>query len=190
MRYPDGHKEQMREKIVAEASRALREGGLEGVSIAALMKRVGLTHGGFYSHFANRDELVAAAVRAAAEETAASLFEGGGAGLDAVLSGYLSPAHVEGRARGCVVATLGAEGARHGAPVADAFAYASRGLIGLVDDAIGAPEPAQRPAEPSDAALETTARMLGAVLLARLVDDPELGERILAVNRQASSNRG
>ena len=71
MRYPDGHKEQVRAQIVRTAARALRELGLEGISIPALMKKAGLTHGGFYVHFKDRDDLVAAAVEHAAAETGA-----------------------------------------------------------------------------------------------------------------------
>ena len=74
MRYPDGHKEAVKERIVRAASRALRRHGLEGVSIPALMKQAGLTHGAFYTHFKNRDELVAEAVLSAAAETAAGAF--------------------------------------------------------------------------------------------------------------------
>ncbi len=69
MRYPDGHKEEVRASIVASAARTLRKKGLAGLSIPALMKEAGLTHGGFYLHFHNRDELVAEAVMAAAEGT-------------------------------------------------------------------------------------------------------------------------
>ena len=64
MRYPEGHKEPVRARIVQAAAFALRAKGLDGVSIPALMKNVGLTHGTFYAHFENRDALVAKAVRA------------------------------------------------------------------------------------------------------------------------------
>src|SRR5262245_188353 len=58
MRYPEGHKEAVRASIVESAARVLRRDGLDGVSIPALMKEAGLTHGGFYGYFKNRDELV------------------------------------------------------------------------------------------------------------------------------------
>jgi len=85
MRYPQGHKEEVRAGIVEAASRALRRDGLAGVSVPALMKEAGLTHGGFYGHFKNRDELVAEAVLAAAEATATRVLSGGEGGLPAVL---------------------------------------------------------------------------------------------------------
>ncbi|MGJ8710361.1 TetR/AcrR family transcriptional regulator, partial [Pantoea agglomerans] len=47
-----------RQRILDEAARVMRETGTEGIGVAALMKRVGLTHGGFYAHFTSREELV------------------------------------------------------------------------------------------------------------------------------------
>lgn len=86
MRYPEGHKEAIRERIVAAAATALREQGLSGVSIPALTKSVGLTHGGFYAHFESRGELVAAAVEAAATQTAREVFWDGVPLVDAFAS--------------------------------------------------------------------------------------------------------
>ncbi|HZV09332.1 MAG TPA: TetR/AcrR family transcriptional regulator, partial [Novosphingobium sp.] len=56
------HKARVRDRILDEAAAALRSGGTDGLSVANLMKRAGLTHGGFYAHFENRDDLVAHAV--------------------------------------------------------------------------------------------------------------------------------
>ena len=170
MRYPEGHKADVRAAIVHAAARALRRSGLAGVSIPALMREVGLTHGGFYAHFDSRDALVAEAVRAAAEQTGASVLSQGDA-----RSAYLSMAHVEHPDEGCVLAALGTEGARQPPPVREAFAEAARGFVRLVDAA-------DREA-PSDEALRVAAQMVGAVVLARLVDDPALAERLLRAAR-------
>ena len=67
MRYPEGHKEAVRERIVRIASKMLRKEGPTGISIPGVMKKAGLTHGAFYVHFKKRDELVAAAVNFAAD---------------------------------------------------------------------------------------------------------------------------
>jgi TetR/AcrR family transcriptional repressor of nem operon len=56
------HKERTRARILDEAAQALRADGTQGVSVAALMKRAGLTHGGFYAHFTSRDDLVVHAI--------------------------------------------------------------------------------------------------------------------------------
>lgn len=176
MRYSSEHKDAVRSRIVEAASRALRKSGLDGVSIPALMKKAGLTHGGFYAHFSDRDELVAEAVGFAANETGTRVFEGS-ADVGGMLGGYLSAVHVEHPELGCVVAALGAEAPRQRAPVRKAFAAAAKGLLKLVDRKVN---PRFTPAGAvSDEALVLTAQMLGAVVLARLVDDPRLRQRIL-----------
>lgn len=180
MRYPEGHKEAIRERIVRAASEALRRHGLEGVSIPALMKRVGLTHGGFYVHFKGRDELVAAAILAAAHETADGVFTEGRS-LDEVMALYLSQGHLKRPASGCVVAALGSDGQRQAAPVRRAFAEAARGLVRLVERKLHPDSPA---GELSDEALARTSMMVGAVLLGRLVDDEALADRLLAAARK------
>ena len=183
MRYPEGHSEAVKERIVHAASRALRRHGLEGVSIPALMKQVGLTHGGFYTHFKNRDELVAEAIRSAAAETAHSVFSEG-LPLEDALDRYLSKRHVEHPEAGCVLAALGTDGARQPARVRRAFAEAALGLLRLAERKL---DPCGRADALSDAALVRTATMIGAVILARLVRDVGLAERILAACRVATS---
>ncbi|MFZ5890567.1 MAG: TetR/AcrR family transcriptional regulator [Myxococcota bacterium] len=195
MRYPEGHKEAVRASIVAKAARALRKHGLEGVSIPAIMKQVGLTHGGFYSHFKNRDELVAAAIVAAGDETTASVFEEGG---DQALNRYLSIEHVKHPEVGCIVAALGTEARYQGVVVRRAFASVARGLVLQIQKALSAKrggcesddESRQKAlfaktgnSELSDEALLRAAQMVGAVVLARVMDDSGLADRVLKVAR-------
>lgn len=181
MRYPDGHKDEVRASIVASAAEALRREGLAGVSIPALMKKAGLTHGGFYVHFKSRDELVAEAVTVAAEQTAAGTLSDPG-GLEATLSRYLSEGHVKHPELGCVLAALGSEGRHQPAPVRHAFARAARGFLERVGKALGGKGTRK---EPSDEALALASRMVGAVVLARLVEDEALSKRILSAARKA-----
>jgi TetR/AcrR family transcriptional repressor of nem operon len=176
MRYPAGHKEAVRENVVKAASKALRRDGLTGVSIPALMKKAGLTHGAFYVHFKSRDELVAEAVQAAAQETASRVLGGDRGGLQAMLEAYLSPEHVERPADGCVLAALGSEARQQHAPVRRAFAEAARGFLGHLQ---GSLHPAGGSRQLSDDTLALAARMIGAVVLARLVDDQPLATQIL-----------
>jgi TetR/AcrR family transcriptional repressor of nem operon len=184
MRYPDGHKQAVRERIVQAASAALRQHGLSGVSIPALMKQAGLTHGAFYAHFADRDELVAEAVRRAADGTADKVFAAG-LPLRGTLERYLSPAHLGHPEDGCVIAALGTDGPRQPAGVRRSFADVARGFLGLVDRKL---HPKGGARQPSDRALACAAMMVGAVVLGRLVDDPALAARILSAARSASAN--
>lgn len=179
MRYPEGHKDEVRQRIVRAASEALRRSGLSKVSIPDLMKRAGLTHGGFYGYFSDRDTLVAEAIRAAGSQTANGLFAEESS-LDDMLEHYLSEAHVAHPERGCVVAALGTEGKRQPEPVQGAFADVARGLLRLVEKKV---HPEAKGATLSDDALRLGATMVGAVVLARLVGDASLSRRILRVAR-------
>jgi TetR/AcrR family transcriptional regulator, transcriptional repressor for nem operon len=182
MRYPKDHNDAVRARIVSSAAAALRRDGLDGVSIPALMKSVGLTHGGFYTHFESRDQLVAEAVAAASACSAAAVFAQETA-LSQSLQRYLSPQHLACPQDGCVVAALGTDGARQLQPVRGAFAKAARGLLALVEKKL---HPAKRAGAPSDEALRLTATMVGAVVLGRLVDDPGLAGRILRAARDSA----
>jgi TetR/AcrR family transcriptional repressor of nem operon len=173
MRYPDGHKENVGARIVEAAARAFRQQGIDGLSIPDLMKLAGLTHGGFYNHFKDRDDLITKAVVHAAGE---SVLAGERAGAGGRFDAYLSTQHARHPEHGCVVAALGAEGARQTGGVRRAFAEIGRGFLRQVEKRL---HPRATKGELSDEALATASRIVGAVMLARLVDDDALAERIL-----------
>ena len=177
MRYPDGHNEEVRARIVDEAARALRRDGIDAVSIPKLMKLAGLTHGGFSVHFKYRDELVAAAIERSTRDGA---FRGDGT-LEQAAGKYLSKAHVAHPEMGCVIAALGFEGARQKGKVRRAFAEAARGMLRRVERKL---HPKAEASAPSDEALQLASKMVGAVVLARLVQDDELAERLLATAKK------
>jgi TetR/AcrR family transcriptional repressor of nem operon len=180
MRYSEDHKEAVRERIIAQASAALRAGGLEGASIPQIMKRAGLTHGSFYCHFADRDELVAEAVRAAGEETGGRVFEPPADGKKEMLARYLSAEHRDHPDHGCVLAALGSEGRRQTPVVRRAFAHVARGFLRLVQRKL---HPKVDPGELGDDALRLASQMVGAVVLSRLVEDEALSKRLLDAAR-------
>ena len=183
MRYPDTHKAEVRERILRSAGAALRRAGIAGVSIPALMKEAGLTHGGFYGHFQDRDALVAEAIAKAGQETTEGAF-GEGRTLAEALDRYLSHGHVTHPSEGCVVAALGTEGAHQPPTVRAAFANVALGLIRNVERKL---HPGRRTRVPSDEAMRLAATMVGAVVLARLVDDEALAERILRAARSSEA---
>jgi TetR/AcrR family transcriptional regulator, transcriptional repressor for nem operon len=176
MRYPDGHNDEVRARIVEVAARALRKDGLDAVSIPKLMKLAGLTHGAFYVHFKDRDELVAAAVQQSTTESAFA----GDTTLEQAAGRYLSQGHVDHPEIGCVVAALGVEGSRQKGKVRRAFAEAARGLLSRVERRL---HPKSPPGTLSDDTLQKASQMLGAVILARLTQDHALAERLLASAR-------
>lgn len=183
MRYPDGHKEAVKQRIVSAAAKVLRRYGISGVSIPTLMKRAGLTHGGFYVHFRHRDDLVALAIAQAAEQTGAEVFEKQ-PDFASTLRLYLSKEHLDNPAEGCVLAALGTDASRQPAPVRRAFAYAAKGFLELVDKKL---HPKRTSETISDEALVRGAAMIGALVVGRLVADDALAERILAATTRAVS---
>src|SRR5215470_3031594 len=179
MRYPDGHKDEVSARIVKSAARAIRKDGIDGVSIPKLMKLAGLTHGGFYGHFRDREELIEKAILQAARD---SMLAGDKPAPEAFES-YLSTKHALHPEDGCVVATLGAEGARQKGPVRKIFAEIGRRFLRHVERRLR-PD-AAKDSRISDEALVTASRIVGAIVLARLVQDEALAERILSAAKRS-----
>lgn len=175
MRYATGHKEKTRGRIVREAGKLLRQKGLEGPGVAQVMKRAGLTHGGFYAHFRGRDALVAevmAEAEAALEAVRRAVREVEAKGLShAFVMVYLSRWHVEHAHNGCILASLGGELARAPRSVRTAFAAAlPRYLAAVSEMAFG------RAADPR--ALPLLSALAGALQLARAVPDSAECDRL------------
>lgn len=167
------------ERIVGAAARAIRRCGYAGTGVADVMKDVGLTHGGFYAHFASREAMLAeAADRAGAEGVAAVERVAAAApprkALQALLRAYLSKTHVDGVETGCAVAALGSEMPRQAPEVRRAATRRIKDMIDLV--ARQSPEWGQPGAHQH--ALATVATMVGALVLARAVDDPRLSDAL------------
>ena len=172
-------KEATHERIVSVAARAIRRSGYDGTGVADIMKEAGLTHGAFYAHFASREAMLAeAAARACAEsaaaaaETAASA--GPGTALASMLGAYLSRAHAEHTETGCPLAALGSETSRQAPEVRRVTTRHVKEMIDLV--ARQWPDWGQPGAH--ERALVTVATMVGALLLARTVDEPALSARL------------
>lgn len=168
-----------RQRIVEIASRLFRERGLDGIGVADLMKSAGLTHGGFYGHFDSKEDLMAEACARATEGSVSKWRQRIEAApedpLGAVTALYLSTAHCEQPGDGCALAALGSEASRHGAPVRHALTEGLRELIDLLITIV----PGRSRAARREKALATFASMVGAVVLARSVDDPALADQIL-----------
>ena len=178
-------KEATHERIVQTAARAIRRGGYDGTGVAELMKQAGLTHGGFYAHFDSREAMLAeAADRAGADGMAVLARVAASAApekaLGAMLRAYLSREHVNGAETGCAIAALGSEMPRQGPKVRRAATRRIKEMIDLI--ARHSPDWGQPGAH--DRALVTLATALGALILARAVDDPKLSDGL----RQAALN--
>jgi AcrR family transcriptional regulator len=173
-------KEITHDRIVETAARAIRRSGYDGASVAEIMKEAGLTHGGFYAHFPSREAMLAeAADRAGAEAVsmAASIAAAvpPGSALQTMLSAYLSKDHLNGTETGCPIAALGSEMPRQAAEVRRAATRRIKEMIDLV--ALQSPDWGKP--EAHEQALVIVASMVGTLILARAVDDPNLSDSLL-----------
>jgi TetR/AcrR family transcriptional regulator, transcriptional repressor for nem operon len=166
------------ERIVETAARMFREHGFDGVGVDVLMHGAGLTHGGFYGHFRSKDDLAAAAVTRALERSIER--QGRYTNLEDLVSGYLSERHCADRANGCAVAALGADIARQGKGVRRGLTAYVRAQLDLFTRLLRGGNAANR----RKRAIVTLAGMVGALTLARAVDDPGLSREILVTTRE------
>ena len=170
-------KEASHERIVSAAARAIRRSGYDGTGVADIMKEAGLTHGAFYAHFASREAMLAEAADRAGAESVAAVANAVAKvprekALAAMLGAYLSREHVENAELGCPVAALGSEMPRQAPEVRRAATLRIKEMIDLV--ARQSPDWGRPGAH--ERALATVATMVGAVLLARAVDEPALSD--------------
>jgi TetR/AcrR family transcriptional regulator, transcriptional repressor for nem operon len=172
-----------RERIVAAAARLFRENGFDGIGIDAITEGVGLTHGGFYGHFRSKDDLAAEAIArglAVSAQTQAGLTS-----LRDFAASYLSGRHRDDRGGGCVIAALGSDIARQGPGVRRELTRYVREQVDRLAGWIGRRSAATRRQQ----AIATLAGLVGALMLARAVDDPALSDEILAAGRAAHGGR-
>lgn len=170
-------KEATHDRIVDAAARAIRRSGYNGTGVADIMKDAGLTHGGFYAHFPSREAMLAeAADRAGGESLAAMERIAASApprqALAAMMQAYLSQEHLAGIETGCAIAALGSEMPRQAPEVRRAATRRIKEMIDLV--ARQSPDWGQPGAH--ERALFTVATMVGALVLARAVDEPGLSD--------------
>jgi len=177
MRYEKGHKESTRRRIVETAAARFRKDGIEGVGVADLMAEAGLTHGGFYSHFSSKEELVKAAIDEASAVSAIRFdkrVEEGG--LEAWIRAYMRGEHRDHPEKGCVVAALASELARRPKEVRKGFSVRLAKVTASIETYLPATLAA---AHKRKVATGIFATLVGALQMARAVDDPKTSDEIL-----------
>ena len=167
------------DRILDIAAARIRRDGIDRLAVAELMKEAGLTHGGFYRHFESREQLVAEAAQRAltqgSEWTIASGKLGGPRGYTALVDGYLSTWHRDHPESGCGVAGVAADAARAGGPARGSYTRQVKECLAVIADLTGNPD---RQIGEREAGL-TLSVLVGAISMARAVDDPDLSEQIL-----------
>lgn len=175
-RYDAEHKRATRQRILDTAGRRFKLDGIDGSGVAVLMKDAGLTNGAFYGHFDSKDDLVAAmlADQLARQRAYLESLEPGMAGVERFVSEYLSTDHRDGRGDGCPSSALIDEIARQGDGARRAYAEGMDAIVADLAANLGAEGPAAR-----QRLFTAFALMMGAVQMARAVDDPSLSQGIL-----------
>jgi len=177
-------KEQSHERIVEVAARAIRRAGYRGVGVADIMNEAGLTHGGFYAHFASRDALLIEAMQQASRDNQAALSASiarrvskGHSPFSALVGAYLHDTHLDRTENGCVVAALASEMNRQ----SDEVQQEARRRVTYLVEFVRSTLPQNF--DPKEAEV-ITATMVGALQLARTLGG-SAGRTLLAQTRQA-----
>ena len=190
MRYHAEHKARTRERVLKEAVLAIRSGGPGTLGVAGVMKRAGLTHGGFYAHFESRDALLMAAIDEMFA-TARGTFDRRTQDLPPreALHGYvrfyLSRGHRDARETGCLLPLLSSDLPRMDTAARQRFGEGVARLGGAMADKLrelGHPDP-------DDAAGSALCEMVGALALSRAVGDAAQSDAILMNSRVAVLGR-
>src|SRR4029077_5338100 len=184
MRYRPGHKAEIHQKIVKDASQRVRAKGLNGAAVAAVMRDTGLTHGGFYKHFESKDELLIESLKESFRDIINTLVRAAeqsspGEAWRAIVKTYLRPEMCDHPEHGCPLATLAPELARADKRmkpqiVAELVNNKSRMLPFM---------PGRRTADKERAFFAIFSTMIGAIEIARMLPGPATREKVLGSTR-------
>ena len=177
MPYSAKHKRESRERIIDSARRLFNRRGFTEVTIDQIMKHAGLTRGGFYRHFKAKEELYAQAVRQFLcqdppdrwRRKHADSCAAGPEVAQMIVNAYLSREHFEDRAGSCPLVALPSDVARGGAAVKVAFRQVLETMVAVFESNLGDPDARER-------ALALVAMCVGAMVVARAVDQGRLGD--------------
>lgn len=176
MGYSQAQKAESKRRVLEVASRQIRENGIEALGVADCMRSAGLTHGAFYGHFSSRDALIVEALQHALTESQKRMAsrepEAGQTPLALIADAFLSEEHAKNPGMGCALCAIAGE-ARHASGDVRALlkSYVEQ-LAARIAKAIGKDAGGQ-------AGLGIVATIVGAITLARTVDDDELARSIL-----------
>ncbi|ACD20475.1 TetR/AcrR family transcriptional regulator [Paraburkholderia phytofirmans] len=182
MGYSQAQKAESRQRVLETAARQIREDGIEALGVADCMRRAGLTHGAFYGHFESRDALIVEALEyavALSEKRIATTVAAANASgsakkepLRVIAEMFLSEKHIKDPGNGCALCSLAGE-ARHAAPaVRESLTQYVHKLASRIAQTLAG--------DSETLALGIVATIVGAVTLARAVDEPETARSILA----------
>lgn len=191
MPYRPDHKEDMRRRIVEQARIMFNRDGFSAVSIDQLMAAVGLTRGGFYSYFRNKEELYAEAVASFLngrgkqwrDEAGVDPENGGLETVRAMIDSYLSSEHLDDLDSQCPMIALPSDVARASPEVRAAYLSLLRAMSWLFENNL-----AEEGAERREKALALSALCVGGMVLSRTIDDTALADDLRDAAKQTALN--
>lgn len=172
-----------RKRIVEVAAKEFRKNGIEATGVAHIMAVAGLSHGGFYRHFESKEQLVTEALSATPKNMVRDLAAASTKSAEAVLAvvtDYMTSNYRDNIEDGCPLAAMGSELVH----ASDQTRHAATNSLSKMVDAISPFMRAREDENRHDLALSLMTNMVGALTVARLVDNPELSDRILAVTQR------
>jgi TetR/AcrR family transcriptional repressor of nem operon len=181
VRYSADHKQLTRLRIVEAASQAFRERGVAETGLDEIMRRAGLTHGGFYAHFRDKTELIAEACTAGFAAAVPNLeriasLPTARARARLLIDSYLSERHRKNRGSGCLIVAVAADMARLDGPARRGYSQAFTRHLERLERALRlSPDPETN----RDRVTQLMSSLVGALLFARAIDDPQQSQRIL-----------
>jgi TetR/AcrR family transcriptional regulator, transcriptional repressor for nem operon len=176
MRYPAAETAEKHKQIIRQASRLFRERGFSGVSVAEIMQATGLTHGPFYNHFPSKEDLMAKSLEHGMQSTQAGIEQVGNSARKTAqyLDYYLSTAHRDAQGKGCTVAALAGD-IRQLPEVRRTFTAHVKAIIEKMVSSFS--WRSKRSARGDSIRMLST--MVGALILARAVDDEAFSKEVL-----------
>lgn len=181
MRYKEHHKEQTHQQIVERASQEFRSHGFVGIGIAKIMSMLHLTHGGFYAHFKDKEDLIDQAMAFALDQSLAMISTAlDRGGVQALIEYYLSEMHRDHVAYGCPLTSLTEDQARRSPASRAKFEQKYLEVVARVASSL----PGESSQERQERAHYLMATLSGAVALARAVQDPVQSTHILKATKE------
>lgn len=180
MRYKKDHKVETHARIVAVANRRFRERGFAEATIPKVMGEAGLTHGGFYAHFASKNGLIEESIEKAFRDSIAVLFAkldglDAGAQWEKIVRRYLHERHRDSLAEGCLMPALSGEVARMDTDHRQRYEKGLQEFLAVLERYV----PGDDVLPKDRRATALLALLVGGVLLSRAVADKAFSDRIL-----------
>lgn len=177
MRYKPEYKQQKRQELLNITGQIAKKNGFAATGVDGLMKAAGVTSGAFYSHFSSKQDLLRALVEYELQQSfnmwQSNPHHNAADWINFELDRYLTPSHLEHPEQGCVLPTLATEVARADDTIKQAYEKELLRGHALFSAHLASEEKAWA----------IMSQLVGAVLIARAMHDPELQKSILQANK-------